>query len=373
MSQQTPPPHSGSSASKPAPAPQDGLGFEEEESIHILPIVNLLLINRKAILVPTLWLTLAVALYSLWLTPVYTATATFITTADTGVADKLATGAGQGDGMTSMPEYYTALLHSSSFLGALVKRQKGVDASHPGAWLEELAGNDDDEEKLTLRAVSLLKEMVAIKPIPKGRILEVSVNSHDASLSERIASDVLEAISAQGGDERNQKALADRDFISKRLMESEQNLREAETALSAFLTRNHKLDVPRLIAEEDRLKRAVALQEEIFTTLSKQLELAKIKVQENRALLRVLEEPTSLRTGPKRLRMVIMALFAGMALFGLRVYLRERWAQMDRNDPDVDLFLNQKDAIQLDLRALWRALLAIPKNLLGLVTRTRRT
>jgi uncharacterized protein involved in exopolysaccharide biosynthesis len=184
-------------------------------------------------------------------------------------------------------------------------------------------------------------------------IMELSVNSNSADLATNVAASLLEAIAAQGGDERTQKAIQNRDFIQQRLRDSEQGLRQAEMALSAFLTRNHKIDVPRMAAENERLERAVKVQEELFMTLRKELELAKIKVQENKSLLRVLEKPSAKRTGPKRLRIAMISFLLGLMLMSGRVLVRDRLAKMNRNDPDVHLFLDQIHGIESDF-ARWR-------------------
>lgn len=341
----------------------------DEDVIHLLPIVNLLLINRRAILLPAIYLMLVVWVLTLFMSPVYTATASFMNTAESGMAEKLAgsSGGGGGEEISAVPEYYSALLNSGEFLAWIVKQQvQGVN-NNPAKkdWLHELVGDEDDETLLTALAVGKLRGMVSLKPPPaksKRMILELSVQSNSPALSKSIASSVLEAIAAHGGDERTQKAIQNRDFIQQRLADSELALHQAESALSAFLTRNHKIDVPRLAAESERLERAVKVQEELFMTLRKELELAKIKVQENKSLLRVLEQPSSKRTGPKRLLIATIALLLGLLVTCFRVLIRDRLAKMDRNDPDVHLFLDQIHGIESDF-ARWRdALSAVTKR-----------
>ena len=344
----------------------------DEDVIHLLPIVNLLLINRRAILLPAIYLMLVVWVLTLFMSPVYTATASFMNTAESGMAEKLrgSGGGGSGEEISALPEYYSALLNSSEFLAGMVKRrlQALKNNSAKDDWLHELVGGEDDEDLLTELAVGKLKSMVSLKPPDaksKRMIMELSVTSNSSTLAENIAASVLEAIAAQGGDERTQKAIQNRDFIQQRLMDSEKALRQSEMALSEFLTRNRKIDVPRLVAENERLERAVKVQEELFMTLRKELELAKIKVQENKSLLRVLEQPTAKRTGPKRLRIAMISLLLSLMVMSGWVLLRDRLAKMDRNDPDVHLFLDQIHGIESDF-ARWRdALSAVAKRFQG--------
>lgn len=350
------------------PIPQAGPGVDpgqsirppaDEDVIHLLPIVNLLLINRRAILLPAIYFMLAVWVMTLFMSPVYTATASFMNSSESGMSEKLGGSdgvRGGGEEISAIPEYYAALLNSSEFLAGMVKRElKMTKSGNTNDWLHELA-DEDNEDILTEVAVGKLKDMVSLKP-PDARskrmIMELSVQSNSPTLSKNIATSVLGAIAAQGGDERTQKAIQNRDFIQQRLADSELALHEAESALSAFLTRNHKIDVPRLAAENERLERAVKVQEELFMTLRKELELAKIKVQENKSLLRVLEQPSAKRTGPKRFRPAMITFLLGVMLMSGRVLVRDRLAKMDRNDPDVHLFLDQIHGIESDF-ARWR-------------------
>ena len=343
---------------------------EQDEVIHLLPIVNLILMNRRDILLPACYLAFGVWLLTLLLSPVYTATASFMISGNSSIertaGGNLNAGADAGiDELSGIPEYWSALLHSSEFLAKVVKPQIGLDAStHPGTWLKDLVGDGDDPDVLTQKAVNLLKGMVSIKPDAKSKrvILQLSVTSPDPVLSTSIAESLIQAISSYGGDERNQKAIENRDFIQQRLKISEQELGKSEKALTSFLTRNKKIDLPRLETDKQRLERAVSVQEELFMSLRKQLELAKLKVQENSTVLRILEQPTAQRTGPKRLRMVMVAFLLGLVIFGGRIFARDRLAKMDRNDPDVHLFLDQIHGIESDF-ARWRdALSAVTKR-----------
>lgn len=352
----------------------------DEDVIHLLPIVNLLLINRRAILLPAIYLMLVVWVLTLFMSPVYTATASFMNSSESGMAEKLSGPASlrpSTEDVSAVPEYYSALLNSGEFLAGMVKRQMQAGKNNPeNDWLHELVGNEDDEDLLTEEAVDKLKDMVSLKP-PDARakrmIMELSVKAKSEDTAKNIAASVLDAIMAQGGDERTQKAIQNRDFIQQRLRDSELGLKQAEMALSAFLTRNRKIDVPRLAAENERLQRAVQVQEELFMTLRKELELAKIKVQENKTLLKILEQPSAERTGPKRLRIAMISFLLGLIVMSGRVLVRDRLAKMDRNDPDVHLFLDQIHGIESDIVQLRDGFYAFPRRFQGwLLRRLRR-
>jgi len=66
-------------------------------------------------------------------------------------------------------------------------------------------------------------------------------------------------------------------------------LQGAENALADFHRFNRPIATPDLRVGEERLTRALAVQEEVFVTLTKQLELARIQEQEDQVSVQVIE------------------------------------------------------------------------------------
>ena len=143
--------------------------------------------------------------------------------------------------------------------------------------------------------------------------------------------------------------MQDRDFIQSRLQDTEAELKRSEAELAEFSMRNRKIVTADLEAQKERLERAVKVQEELFLTLRKQLEMAKIKVQENQTLIQVIENPDAKRTGPKRVLMVALSSVLALFFFSGLAYVRYRWQQMDRSDGDIQELLGNLHSIRSDL------------------------
>ncbi len=113
------------------------------------------------------------------------------------------------------------------------------------------------------------------------------------------------------------EASENRKFIEGRLGETEASLSRAEEELSTFRQRNLRIgNSPRLQLEEGRLMRALREQEEVYLTLKRQYELAKIEEHRDVPILNVLDPaviPAS-RSSPRRIRMVVLGLTCGLAL-----------------------------------------------------------
>ena len=116
---------------------------------------------------------------------------------------------------------------------------------------------------------------------------------------------------AQSTDE----AASTRTFIEARMDSTRARLRAAEEALKAFREQNVRINKsPELLLREGRLIRDARIQEEIFLTLTKQYELAKIDEAYHQPELVVLDwaTPPVFKAGPMRTRSVVGALGLGM-------------------------------------------------------------
>ena len=311
--------------------------FEEElddaGGIEILPIINLLLRNLGSILKNTGLLVLAVGSITLFIPPTFTATVKFL---PSDLANQQIRGQNFGPSLglnemppTSLPEYYQVLLQSASLLEAAAKRhiKNHPDTSKDtAARVTEIVG--------LLRGSSVVTNKSSINT--RIQILDLGVNTPDPNLSVELANELIDELSAYGGQQRNYNARLTRDFIQKRVEESEATLRMAENKLSEFALSNRRIDLPDIQAEKERLERAVEMEEESYKTLRKQLDMANIKALEDVQILQIFERPDrASKTAPKRIRILLITTLIGLLMFTLHILLRDRWQRLDRQEPEV--------------------------------------
>lgn len=349
--------------------------LEDETGIEILPILNLLLRERYRILKPTAWVVLLALAYAMIQPPVYTATTKFLTAAASGSAIALPSagstaGGDAGSIVDTMPEYYEALVRSDDFLKLVVndeaaKSKAGVTSNWLGVpggipirdWIQP------DDAVIALRgalAIASVKATQPRSPFVLSTTMELSATLSERKAAEALANAVLDSLSKYGGLHRNEKAIRNRDFIQSRLQDTEAELKRAEAALAEFSMRNRKIATPDIEAQKERLERAVKVQEEVFLTLRKQLEMAKIKVQENQALIQIIEHPEARKTGPKRARMVALPSLLALLFFGTLAYVRDRWRQLDQSDEHIQELMGNLQGIRSDLYRLAMRTRAIP-------------
>jgi len=349
----------------PHHAPDD---YEDEASLEILPIVNLLLRERYRILKPTAGVALLALAFSLTQPAVYTATVKFLAAAASGSGIALPGTPGSaatndaGSVVDTMPEYYESLVRSDDFLGIVVNDEIArLKSGASSDWLGVAGGVPNDGKHQLEDVIVALRETLTITNAKSSRPGSSTMLVLSAALSERktaeaLANAVLKSLGKYGGLHRNQKAIQDRDFIQSRLQDTEAALKQSEAELAEFSMRNRKIATADLETQKERLERAVKVQEEVFLTLRKQLEMAKIRVQENQPLIQVIEYPEARKTGPKRLRMVVLSSLLALLFFSGLAYVRYRWQQIDRNDGDIQELLGNLHSIRSDLSAFVRRL-----------------
>ena len=148
-------------------------------------------------------------------------------------------------------------------------------------------------------------------------ILTIKVRSQQPQIAAGIANVLTSRLQEFTLRSMAYEASENRKFIEGRLGETETSLSRAEEQLSTFRQRNLRIgNSPRLQLEEGRLVRALREQEEVYLTLKRQYELAKIEEHRDVPLLNVLDPaavPAS-RAFPHRIRMILLGLTCGFAM-----------------------------------------------------------
>lgn len=334
------------------------------EPIRLLAIVNTLLKRRWTIILLSAAATGAGVVSALLATPSWTSTAKFLPSRTAGMTSRMSAIVGSNIdtdlGEESSSDYYVALVQSPAFLAKIVG-ERFEDGAGPKRSLVEIFGatGETDRER-AVRATDALGKSITIAAA-KGigaanapRIVTLTVNAATGELAAEIAAAILKEIEVHNDVSRGSKAKQNRAFVEDQLKKTEQVLDAATDALANFSAHNRKIATPALQAELDRLARAVRVQEEVFVTLTKQLELARIEEQESRVSIEILQPPEApiTRSSPKRTQMVLVAGFLGVMGSSLLVIVLERLKRADPSDPDTQEFHRQLGGVKGDLRRM---------------------
>lgn len=173
------------------------------------------------------------------------------------------------------------------------------------------------------KAIEWLRKITDVGRDRRTGIWTVSVRHRSPETAAGIANALVRAAQTFEREHRHEQAAAQRLFIETRMESTNLALADAEEALRGFREANVRINKsPALLLAEGRLTRDVRIQGELFLTLTKQHELAKITESWHEPELVVLDwaSPPVEKAGPMRTRAVLLAGFAGFGLacaFGL--------------------------------------------------------
>jgi len=163
-----------------------------------------------------------------------------------------------------------------------------------------------------------LNELITINENNSG-LIEVSVLMNEPQMAADIANFIAQYVVDFIKNQQISFANKSKKFIIERKNISHDELNSSEEFLTNFRKRNPlALDTPELQLERARLIRNVKVNQEVYITLRKQLEIAKIEASKERLLINVLDkaEPTHKKTKPKILLILIIFTIFGF-LFGI--------------------------------------------------------
>lgn len=342
----------------------------DEPPVSLLHYVSVLLKRRWLIVLGTLGLAILVGAYTkLMMAPVFTAQVKFLPTSKSDMSARMSTIVGGGvpalggEDTTSV-DYYTALLQSPLFLERVIKKPFTIQKLGGQKPLIEYFEIDEANETVRLQkateALSTSVKPTAGRPTA-GRvtapIVTITAQTSEPQLSADLANAILEEILVYNQNTRNARAIRNREFVEKQLADNQKLLVDAEDQLADFTAKNRKLATPDLEAQKDRLMRAVKVQEEVFITLKKQLELARIEEQENQPSVEIIERAMAplRKSAPSGLKNVMLAGVLGLMLFSGLAFVLNAFKQLDPNDEATREFLATLQEVKGDFVKVGKA------------------
>lgn len=346
--------------------PKTELEVPEYEQVHLIEYVNTLLRRRWLIIIGVLTLVLVVGVLTKLTAPKFTAAAKFLPSKNPDMISRMGTLVGGGqiesfqDNVTS--EYYAEIIKSGSFLERIAAKKwlEGKDGAGGagidlGQYYKVVAASD--KERL-LRTVEKIGKKLDTSTDRTTKVVSLSYTTKNAALSAAIVNGILDDLIVYNQDIRDNKAKQNRVFVENQLKDNLELLRQAESALADFSGRNKRIVTPELEVESDRLKRAVKVQEEVYITLKKQLELAKIEEQQKKPAIEIIQraEAPLRKSGPSTVKNVMLAGFAGLVLFMGLAFMLEYASKMDMEEERNMEFRKNLQAIKGDFNMLGRVL-----------------
>lgn len=337
-----------------------------EREISLVEIANAVLRNWRVVVALPMVLMLGAAAWSLSLDRGYAASASFMPqvaeSRGAGGAAALAQQFGVSLGTErggQSPQFYVDLLRSRTFLRAAVESDYAIPTGEGRTWRGSLIQYWELEDEVRSgapwrHATEILSDAISASVSRETAVVQLRVSSDHPMLAEQIAERLLELLNEYNLDVRQARAQDEGRFISGRLTEAQAELRAAEGALQDFLRQNREFgNSPELTFEHDRLQRQVMMRQEVYTSLLRSQEQARIDAVRDTPVLTVIDHPagTAEPEGRGTVLRAMLAFMLGLMLGVFTAFIIE-FARRSREakDPHYQEFRSLSREAWEDLR-----------------------
>mgnify|MGYP001168139683 CR=1 FL=1 len=149
-----------------------------------------------------------------------------------------------------------------------------------------------DEAKKIEKAKKRLKRSMTFMEDRRTLLNTIVVEvDNDGFLAQQIAESIYSSIIKYSNEVQNLKGLEKSNFISSRLDSVKIDLELSEEKMISFLEKNVSLSSPSLVIERDRLQKSIDLNNQLFFSLTDQLEIARIEENDNTSSVYKLDSP----------------------------------------------------------------------------------
>lgn len=302
-----------------------------EESFSLLHYLNVLLKKRWLIVGGTLAICVIAFVYTKLQTPIYQAATNFAPSRAQNMSQRLDQSFGMGRGYQDpyyenqyLVEFYTKILTGVQFLERVATRPFEAGTSAKPVTLIEYYGEQGatPQERLYKTVDRITKNLQVISPRQNlsrttPMVISIVYSATTPQMAAAIANMILDELVIFNQTVQSVSTKTNRQFFENQLEQARKDLADAEKARVNFERSNRKLATPDLKLQADRLKRNADQQANVYDTLNRQLELAKIQEQENRTFVDVLQMaiPPRSRTSPSMRKNVLIGGFLGLLLF----------------------------------------------------------
>lgn len=187
---------------------------------------------------------------------------------------------------------------------------------------ESIAPTDKGVLQVTKQQDERVKEIigrVGAEYDKKTGIVTITSIMPDPVVAATVAQRTLDYLTNYAIAYRTEKARQQVEFLNRQVASSKRRYQTAEITLSSYRDRNRSLFLNTAKIEEQRIQAEFMLAQDLYNNLSKQLEMAKIKVQEETPVFKTLapaQVPLK-KSGPKRTMIMAGFMVAGVILTGV--------------------------------------------------------
>jgi len=217
------------------------------------------------------------------------------------------------------PQFYREMLLTSGLLQSVLDSIVPVTPNESLSVRELMRGTSDTTRATTDRVLQRMRKIIAADADARTSVVAFSVRAPTPAAAERMASLLISALKHFNVSTRQLQARQRRQFLEGRVADAYETLRNSEENLRRFYERNRRIvESPTLVFEESRMKRVIELQQELYTTLSKELETSRIQEVNDTPTITIVDPPfaSSRPSGPTVPMIAVLFFVVGVCLVG---------------------------------------------------------
>jgi len=302
---------------------------DQEKEVNPFELLAVLLSRWRITIGLPLAAATITAVISLVIPTRYESTTTFVPEGDpddlrvpgalAGLASQFGLGIPRAGGTS--PDFYADLILSRTILEQVLTTSLPNpyygDADSLSTLLAILdKGGDTNAEQLE-EGRRHLRKRVSVSVGTRTDMVTLSVETPYPTLSADVANLFVTLVDRFNTETRQSNARTLTNFIGQQVTEAETGLTEAEDQLRLFLERNRQFESsPDLQFQYERHQRQVRIKEEVYTSLRRQLEEARIQEVNDTPLITVVDPavPPQRKSFPQRKLLVILAILTSGAI-----------------------------------------------------------
>lgn len=347
----------------------------DRRELTLLDLGTVLVRHWRLILGLPFSLAVIAALLSFLITPQFTASTTFVPEASSGarlpaglagvagIAGQL--GLSVGTEASRSPRFYSDVLKSRELMERVLRsyypfrpaRSEALDSTR---LLDVLKVHGRDAADSLANGVRLLQGLVTTQVDNQTAMVRLGVTAPDPDLAAAVANRFIQYLNDFNTLKRQSQARERRKFVELRISEAQNELRAAEEEMRGFLERNRSWQqAPQLVFEEGRLRRQLDIRQEVYVTLRRDYETARIEEVNDTPVITVVDPavPPSKRSKPRRSVITSLAFVLG-AIFGVFGAFAIEYLDYARREED-DRYRNFTEVLRRARQDLFRI---VPKG-----------
>jgi uncharacterized protein involved in exopolysaccharide biosynthesis len=315
----------------------------DDGGLTLLGIVNILLRRWRIVLLTTVLVT-AISVAAAWLSKGFQVTSTFMPQTSesgaaglAGLAAQFGISVGGGGGGGESLNFYAELPTSRDILRDLARTPLRLPGGDSGSVMDYFEVEGETPDARLRAAVTKLEQVVTASPDLKANTVIVRTEARHPRVAELMNRRLLDLINTFNLERRQSRASNERRFTQQRMDEARSDLATAEERLQRFLTGNRMLMSPQLQYERLKLERDVQVQQEVYLSLRKAYEEARIDEVRDTPVITVIETPEGAArpAGTGRALGAVIGLVVGGLLGVILAFMVEFVRRQRLADPDA--------------------------------------